>query len=86
MPITFSTKTRSKKRLPIKSSTDPLDQGCNVNCEEGATEAHTARCQKPKDQSEVTEVFERPLTRARKRYMARVCDMQPPVLKRRKNL
>lgn len=83
MPISFSTKTRSKKRLPIKSSTDALDQECNVNCEEGATEAHTARCQKPKDQSEV---FERPLTRARKRYMARVCDMQPPVPKRRKNL
>ena len=87
LPIPLSTKTRSKKRPPNKSPATPLGQDCEVNCDEATSEARLALCQQPKTSSESIEVFERPLTRARKRHMARICEMQPPVPKhRRKNL
>ncbi|KAK4030359.1 ribosomal protein S6 kinase alpha-5 isoform X1 [Daphnia magna] len=88
MPISSS--TRSKKRQPIKMllHTNPLGQRGEMNCEEDASLACTKSWKQHQEYSGATE-FERPLTRARKRHMAHVNDVQPyiqPIPKRRKNL
>jgi hypothetical protein len=70
---------------------NPPGQDGEVNCEDedASSSATTHRKQDHQECSgTATEVFERPLTRARKRNMARVCEIQPhiqPTPKRRKN-
>jgi hypothetical protein len=59
------------------------------NSEEDSSLTHITHCKQDQQYSGATEVFERPLTRARKRNMARGCEIQPyiqPIPKRRKNL
>ena len=66
---------------------NPLGQGHVENCEQDTSV--TTHCKQDQECSGATEVFERPLTRARKRNMARVCEIQPhvqPTPKRRKDL
>jgi hypothetical protein len=89
LPISLSTRSKKRKSNKTLLSSNPLGQDREESCEEDSSVAHTTHCKQNQEYSGETEVFERPLTRARKRNMARVCDIQPliqPIPKRRKNL
>ena len=85
LPVSLS--TRSKRRWQPEAGSRKTE-GCEqeTRCEQNEATAFAVpsliECHEPKDM----ELFERPLTRARKRHMAHAGESKPTQLKRRKNL
>lgn len=87
--LPISSSTRSKKKQPITSSSGVVsaDSRKVSDLPEKESSAVTSTIQQEQSDPIAKEVFERPLTRARKRHiMARVYDAQASMPKQRKNV